>query len=111
MTDDPAQTCCICHRRPEYGYRSRLDGQMDWYCAAHRLGEWYADARANPSEMADFFRDSGVLEARSSKTPAEPFVHLCEKCGAWGSFGIDVHLRDGKVGRWFCAEHRPPPRK
>lgn len=32
--------------------------------------------------------------------------HYCH-CGAWGSFGIGVHLKIGRVGRWFCWEHRP----
>jgi hypothetical protein len=36
------------------------------------------------------------------------FVHYCH-CGAWGSFGVEVSLREGKLGTWYCAEHRPKP--
>jgi hypothetical protein len=33
------------------------------------------------------------------------FVHYCH-CGAWGSFGVGVSLREGRLGQWYCAEHR-----
>jgi hypothetical protein len=36
----------------------------------------------------------------------EPFVHYCH-CGKWGAFGYGVSLRQGKLGQWYCAEHRP----
>jgi hypothetical protein len=36
------------------------------------------------------------------------FVHYCH-CGKWGSFGYGVSLRNGKLGRWYCSEHRPRP--
>jgi hypothetical protein len=35
------------------------------------------------------------------------FLHYCVVCGAWGAFGIGVKLRAGRLGRWYCAEHRP----
>jgi hypothetical protein len=34
------------------------------------------------------------------------FVHYCH-CGAEASFGYGVDLRYGKLGQWYCAEHRP----
>jgi hypothetical protein len=34
------------------------------------------------------------------------FIHYCH-CGAWGSFGVGVSLRNGKLGTWYCREHRP----
>jgi hypothetical protein len=34
------------------------------------------------------------------------FVHYCH-CGKWGSFGHNVSLREGKLGTWYCREHRP----
>jgi hypothetical protein len=34
-------------------------------------------------------------------------LHFCSVCGAWGSYGCGVNLRDGKMGQWFCATHRP----
>jgi hypothetical protein len=35
------------------------------------------------------------------------FLHFCVECGAYGAFGYDVSLRAGRLGRWYCAEHRP----
>lgn len=34
------------------------------------------------------------------------FLHHCH-CGAWGAFGFGVSLKDGKLGAWYCAAHRP----
>jgi hypothetical protein len=39
------------------------------------------------------------------------FLHFCAECGAWGAYGYGVNLRAGHLGRWFCAEHRPPQPK
>ena len=35
------------------------------------------------------------------------FLHFCVECGAFGAFGYGVNLRAGRLGRWYCAEHRP----
>src|SRR5262249_44632854 len=35
------------------------------------------------------------------------FLHFCIECGAFGAFGYGVSLRAGRLGRWYCAEHRP----
>jgi hypothetical protein len=35
------------------------------------------------------------------------FLHFCNECGAWGAHGYGVNLRAGRVGRWYCAAHRP----
>jgi hypothetical protein len=35
------------------------------------------------------------------------FLHFCCKCGAYGAFGHGVSLRSSRLGRWYCAEHRP----
>jgi hypothetical protein len=34
------------------------------------------------------------------------FVHYCH-CGRWGDFGFGYFPRQGKLGTWFCKEHRP----
>jgi hypothetical protein len=34
---------CHCGADGVFGYRNE-DGAMDWYCADHRRGQWYADA-------------------------------------------------------------------
>jgi hypothetical protein len=36
------------------------------------------------------------------------FSHFCATCGAWGAYGYSVNLRAGRLGRWYCAAHRPP---
>jgi hypothetical protein len=35
------------------------------------------------------------------------FVHFCAECGRWGAYGYGVNLRAGRLGHWYCAEHRP----
>jgi hypothetical protein len=35
------------------------------------------------------------------------FLHFCLVCGAFGAFGYGVSLRAGRLGRWYCAAHRP----
>ena len=34
-------------------------------------------------------------------------LHFCPECGRWGSVGVGVELKRGRLGRWYCAEHRP----
>jgi hypothetical protein len=49
--------------------------------------------------------------ARRGRIVGQPgdgaFSHFCVECGAWGSYGFDVSLRAGKLGRWYCRDHRP----
>jgi hypothetical protein len=33
-------------------------------------------------------------------------VHYCH-CGKWGFHGHEVDTRKGKLGVWFCGEHKP----
>jgi len=35
------------------------------------------------------------------------FLHFCLECGRFGAFGYGVRLRDRRLGRWYCGEHRP----
>jgi hypothetical protein len=35
------------------------------------------------------------------------FLHFCDECGRFGAFGYGVSLRAGRLGRWYCGEHRP----
>jgi hypothetical protein len=37
----------------------------------------------------------------------EVFLHFCGECGAYGAFGYGVSLRAGRMGLWYCGEHRP----
>jgi hypothetical protein len=34
------------------------------------------------------------------------FVHYCH-CGAWAPYGYGVSQIHGKLGEWYCREHRP----
>jgi len=33
-----------------------------------------------------------------------PFIHPCEVCGEWGSYGFG---RTVETSKWYCKEHRP----
>jgi hypothetical protein len=35
------------------------------------------------------------------------FLHFCVQCGRFAAFGYGVRLRVGRLGRWYCGEHRP----
>jgi len=66
------------------------------------------------SDLGVFRRDDFlVLETWSlagfvGYDPEGHFVHYCW-CGEWGSFGVGCFLLRGKLGTWFCREHRPSP--
>jgi hypothetical protein len=45
---------------------------------------------------------------RVAVLPSGLFSHFCTECGAWGAFGYGVNLRAGRMGRWYCAAHKPP---
>jgi hypothetical protein len=34
------------------------------------------------------------------------FIHYCH-CRKWGAYGVGYFPRKGKLGRWYCYEHRP----
>ena len=36
-------------------------------------------------------------------------VHYCAECGGEARFGHGVSLLSGKLGTWYCREHRPQP--
>ena len=45
---------------------------------------------------------AGTFEALSNGTR----LHFCRVCGRLASWGFDVALDRGRVGRWTCFEHR-----
>jgi hypothetical protein len=71
------------------------------FLAARHSGGGEIDRRAEG-------RMSHVAEEGKSAEPFDDdgFVHSCY-CGKWGFFGYDVALLMGRIGTWFCAEHRP----
>jgi hypothetical protein len=51
MTQQSGQVprCPICDGEGIFGYRNKATGELTWYCAAHRLGQFWADARRGPA--------------------------------------------------------------
>lgn len=45
------------------------------------------------------------VNATEIPDPPQAFVHYCH-CGRWGQYGYGVDLLKGKIGRWYCREHR-----
>jgi hypothetical protein len=50
---------------------------------------------------------SAARRGRVEKLSNDLYLHFCSKCGAWGAFGYGVNFRIGRLGRWYCAAHRP----
>jgi hypothetical protein len=55
---------CHCGADGLFGYRNKDDG-MDWYCARHRRGQWYADAYIGKAETTP------MAEAEASDRPPD----------------------------------------
>jgi hypothetical protein len=64
-------------------------------------------AIASVEYASDFEMPCDVRRGQVDARPDGLFLHFCEECGAWGAFGYGVSLRTGKLGRWYCAAHRP----
>jgi hypothetical protein len=52
-------------------------------------------------------RPSAARRGRVEKLSSHMYLHFCSECGAWAAFGYGVNLRAGRLGRWYCAAHRP----
>lgn len=105
---DDGYACAQCGGEGVFGYRN-TDGDLIWYCADHRLGRFWADARRDLVEDTPPAR-SGKSDQQQTPPPPKPFEHYCW-CGKWGSFGYGVNLRYGAEGKWFCRLHRPGQEK
>jgi hypothetical protein len=62
--------CLTCGAGGEFGYRNKETGELIWYCADHRVGRFYADARLSTDQgmtsAQDIERsDSEIAEQRS----------------------------------------------
>ena len=42
--------------------------------------------------------------------PDPPLEFFCAVCGKLACYGYGVSLLKGKVGTWYCREHRPEKR-
>lgn len=65
------------------------------------------DNFANPAGETSEARPQASADARAGLPYYKDFhfIHLCH-CGKWGSFGTGVSLKDERLGKWFCGEHR-----
>ena len=61
---DPVPRCPTCGRDGEFGYRN-AQGELIFYCAAHRLGKFYSDARLSPPSSST----GGMTDAQNFERP------------------------------------------
>jgi hypothetical protein len=100
---DAAPRCPRCGQLGEFGYRCR-DGTMPWFCAEHRLAQFWADARMpslpsndndNPHQQAD------LAAAESNRASLSDPVDVLP----WDPAGVDRHL----VRQPAATRSRPAP--
>jgi hypothetical protein len=65
-----------------------------------------ADETSTQSAAAALGSDQPCV-APVGRVHDNPWTHLCAMCGRFGPFGYGVRVRDGQLGRWYCAAHRP----
>jgi hypothetical protein len=100
-TEGPAPRCFQCGAAGEFGYRD-VYGAMRWFCAKHRLAQFWADART-PAPIAS---NGGVLiddndHQQIDRAVAEPAAggfSYSEDGLSWDRSGPDVD-RPGFVRR------------
>ncbi len=69
-------------------------------------GKW-VERIASPASREPGFSEPWPPRRGRIKWQGDTLLHFCSVCGAWGSYGSGVNLRDGRMGQWFCAVHRP----
>ena len=62
---DSSPRCTTCGGAAEFGYRNKQTGKLIWYCAAHRLGKFYSDARLSPPSSST----GGMTDAQNFERP------------------------------------------
>lgn len=67
---------------------------------------WFARVASPAEGEPNFDAPCGARRGRVEKREGL-FLHFCIHCGAWGAYGYGVNLRAGRLGRWYCAVHRP----
>jgi hypothetical protein len=60
------ETCPQCDQRGVFGYKNPSGG-MTWFCANHRLGRFYADARRDGSSEPPGLRDIDRAELKAAR--------------------------------------------
>jgi hypothetical protein len=73
-------------------------------------GKW-VERVALPASSEPGFTEPWPARRGRIEWQGNMLLHFCSVCGAWGSYGSGVNLRGGSMGQWFCAAHRPQPRK
>jgi len=89
--------------------------------AARRMKGWEPRPGGRPptngavvDRRRPVLRPHGFNSRQKTKTMiAEPhfdadnkFIHRCRKCGGEAPFGFSVSLRRGRLGTWYCANHK-----
>ena len=97
-------------------------GFLNTKTSAHRRSqsaERAVERSSHPATISEAPKSPPIAQSRELRPnparaglvifkPGWPFSHYCEVCGAWGSFGFGhLDFRTGKLGRWFCFEHKP----
>jgi hypothetical protein len=67
-------------------------------------GKW-VERIAVPASSEPGFSEPWPPRRGRIESQGNTLLHFCCVCGAWGSYGFGVNLRDGRMGRWFCAAH------
>jgi hypothetical protein len=65
-----SQCLCHCGKPVEFGYRNN-SGDLDWFCADHRLAEWWANARAADSTGHPVIDEKQTSEPATASTMVE----------------------------------------
>ena len=73
-------------------------------------GKW-VERIALPASSEPGFSESWPPRRGRIESQGTTLLHFCCVCGAWGSYGFGVNLRNGRMGRWFCAAHRAQGRR
>jgi hypothetical protein len=69
-------------------------------------GAWYERVAA-PTEGEPPFETPCAARRGRVEQRDGLILHFCPACGAWGAYGYEVSIRTGRLGRWYCAVHRP----
>jgi hypothetical protein len=69
--------------------------------------DWFQRIASPAEGEPSFDEPCAERRGRIEELPGRGFLHFCIECGQCGAFGYGVNLRAGRLGRWYCARHRP----